>query len=572
MLHSNTLSNWLALGVTADRCVGPWCAVPRSPAVGPTSTRPTARLCAQLPGGHEISGLARRARLGPLPRTAGWAGLAGSTPAPAPFCGGVPGQAGRRETALRSVAHLSARTSSPGLGARLPPHPFGNGALGLRRGRLRPQPQASGPGPARTGQRCAPVSAHGQHPLPGRPLAARGSVRPGDLPGHQAHHRLGEGEQPQGLCAPPLRQDPATARRPRLQARLQARRKQRHPPAAAPPTGGRRRTPLAAATTRRRGPAASGLLQTDKGHYYWGYASGVVATKVPGWGEVVLPTDPDLQSRDASYFLPLWPAPKQSRLRPFGALDKAFDAHYVYDYFHQAGGFAAVPWADRADHRKTFSPDGLPLCAAGLPMPRTGTFWQKSNCLVPHEDARYGCPLADTQDAVCPVAHDNWAKGGCITTLPTSPGNRVRHELDRQSEAFKQRRRLCVRVPRLRQSAPSLPESAGGLCVCASALTLFSSQQPLRGLQAVGHADGQRILCPFELQREPPLIAGLAQNPDDRCQVYLTFPYDGAGEAGSVQAPVDMGGLLRARLAEVLEVHQGHQVGQARAQRRWGSG
>jgi hypothetical protein len=63
--------------------------------------------------------------------------------------------------------------------------------------------------------------------------------------------------------------------------------------------------------------------------YYWGYASGVVATKVPGWGEFVLveltlPFD----RPDVAYFHPLM-AMTEQRLgfRPkFGALDAAYDA------------------------------------------------------------------------------------------------------------------------------------------------------------------------------------------------------------------------------------------------------
>jgi len=35
------------------------------------------------------------------------------------------------------------------------------------------------------------------------------------------------------------------------------------------------------------------------------------------------------------------------------------------------------------------------------------------------------------------VNHKNWAKKGCVTTLPDSPGVQVRHELDRQSEEYK---------------------------------------------------------------------------------------------------------------------------------------
>jgi hypothetical protein len=65
------------------------------------------------------------------------------------------------------------------------------------------------------------------------------------------------------------------------------------------------------------------------GEYYWGYASGVVATKVPGWGEFVLAelTQP-FDCSDVSYFFPLM-ADTERRLDfcpPFGALDAAYDA------------------------------------------------------------------------------------------------------------------------------------------------------------------------------------------------------------------------------------------------------
>ncbi|MFN8497133.1 MAG: hypothetical protein U0641_04695 [Anaerolineae bacterium] len=50
---------------------------------------------------------------------------------------------------------------------------------------------------------------------------------------------------------------------------------------------------------------------------------------------------------------------------PFGAFDAAFDTFYVYDAFHNAGGFAAVPFVARAKHtHRTFDAQGLPRCAA----------------------------------------------------------------------------------------------------------------------------------------------------------------------------------------------------------------
>ncbi|RRR67392.1 MAG: hypothetical protein EI684_19055 [Candidatus Viridilinea halotolerans] len=94
----------------------------------------------------------------------------------------------------------------------------------------------------------------------------------------------------------------------------------------------------------------------------WGYASGVVATRLPDDTEVVLAerTRPFNES-DPSYFAPLM-AQVEARLgrRPrFGTWDAAYDAHYVYEYFHQAGGFAAVPFVG-GPHRgkRQFAADG----------------------------------------------------------------------------------------------------------------------------------------------------------------------------------------------------------------------
>jgi hypothetical protein len=98
-------------------------------------------------------------------------------------------------------------------------------------------------------------------------------------------------------------------------------------------------------------PAKEGQPVSEKvsiGEYYWGYASGVVATKVPDVGEFVLAElTQTFDHGDLTYFLPLM-AQVEQRLGfrpPFGAADAAFDAFYVYDYFHSPDhdGFAAVP-------------------------------------------------------------------------------------------------------------------------------------------------------------------------------------------------------------------------------------
>jgi len=144
---------------------------------------------------------------------------------------------------------------------------------------------------------------------------------------------------------------------------------------------------------------------------------------------------------DVSYFFPLMAATEQ-RLGfrpPYAALDAAFDAFYVYDYFHNAGGFAAIPFSERGGHKtRPFAADGAPLCAAGLPMHLKYRFLDRST-LVEHERGRYVCPLQwpGICAQTCPVNDAHWAKGGCVSTLPLSPGARLRHTLDRHSDDYR---------------------------------------------------------------------------------------------------------------------------------------
>ena len=120
----------------------------------------------------------------------------------------------------------------------------------------------------------------------------------------------------------------------------------------APGTAGQATPP-----TPTHNPRAANTIAV--GEFYWGYASGVVATKVPDWGEFVLAelTQPFNQP-DVSYFQPLMTATEQ-RLGfrpPYAAFDAAFDAFYIYEYFDQPlapapdalHGFAAVPFWNAA--------------------------------------------------------------------------------------------------------------------------------------------------------------------------------------------------------------------------------
>jgi hypothetical protein len=200
------------------------------------------------------------------------------------------------------------------------------------------------------------------------------------------------------------------------------------------------------------------------GEYHWGYASGVVATKVPGWGEFVLAelTLP-FNEPDVAYFFPLM-AETERRLgfRPkYGAFDAAYDAFYVYEHFHRENqpiedGFAAVPRSKRGGKRRQFNPKGLPLCEAGLAMPLKYTFTCKTT-RIEHERGRYYCPLVypERTDKECPIGHKNWPKG-CITTIATSVGARIRHQLDRESELYKDVYKQRTATERVNSQAKAL--------------------------------------------------------------------------------------------------------------------
>lgn len=202
--------------------------------------------------------------------------------------------------------------------------------------------------------------------------------------------------------------------------------------------GCKERSNQKARTPTTEGQAASTV---SVGTFYWGYASGIVVAKIEGYGEIVLAelTQP-FNASETSYFFPLMQQVEDrlGRKPRFGALDAAFDAVYVYDYFHEAGGFAAVPRAERGRKSdRTFSPDGLPLCDAGLPMPLKSTYTDR-NGLVPQQKGRYVCPLlfAEKKADACPIAHTRWPDGGCLTTMSTSHGARIRYQLDREGDDY----------------------------------------------------------------------------------------------------------------------------------------
>lgn len=205
------------------------------------------------------------------------------------------------------------------------------------------------------------------------------------------------------------------------------------------------------------------------GEFYWGYGSGIIVVKVPMWGEFVLAelTQP-FDKSDVSYFFPLMQQTEQKLgFRPrFGTFDAAFDAFYVYEYFHRPDdpdAFAAVPFSEKGGYKsRQFNPQGLPICEAGLAMPLLFTYTDRTVTIVEHERGKYVCPFFSKGvknkfvKQNCPIHHKNARKGGCTATMPTSIGARLRYSLDRHSQAYKEIYKQRSATERINSQAVSL--------------------------------------------------------------------------------------------------------------------
>lgn len=254
-------------------------------------------------------------------------------------------------------------------------------------------------------------------------------------------------------------------------------------------------------TPTKEGKSADTISLKDK-EFYWGYASGAVVAKLPGWGEFVLAEMTDtFDKADVRFFFPLMEQVEQRLgFRPrFAALDAAFDAFYVYDYFHSDDhdGFAAVPLKQPNVQPRQFDEAGLPLCDAGLPMPVRKRYTDRTKAIMPHQRAIHACPLLfpEPSGTVCPIAHKQWNKGGCSVNLPTSPGVRLRHALDRSSETYKFVYRQRTAVER----------------IFSQAKFLGMERPKLRNQQAIANLNTMIYLL-INLRALQQVLAKLAQN------------------------------------------------------------
>ena len=256
---------------------------------------------------------------------------------------------------------------------------------------------------------------------------------------------------------------------------------------------------VVASSTPTKDPVPASTVAV--GEFYWGYGSGVVVVKVPEWGEFVLAemTQP-FDKSDVSYFFPLMhQAEQRLGFRPrFGSFDAAFDAFYVYEYFHRAddpSAFAAVPFSEKGGYKsRKFSQDGLPICEAGLAMPLLFTYTDRTVTLIEHERGKYVCPFFSKNiknkfiKQSCPIHHKRARKGGCTATMPTSIGARLRYSLDRQSQIYKDVYNQRSATERINSQAVSLgierPMLRNGKAI-ANINTLIYTLINLRFLQRI---------------------------------------------------------------------------------------
>lgn len=113
-----------------------------------------------------------------------------------------------------------------------------------------------------------------------------------------------------------------------------------------------------------------------------------------------------------------------------------------------------------------------------------------------HQRGRYACPLAFPQPTgqSCPIQHKNWPKG-CVTTLATSVGARIRHQLDRESQSFKDIYKQRTAAERINSQAVELgierPKLRNGQAI-ANQNTLIYVLINLRALHRLRRKKAQR--------------------------------------------------------------------------------
>ena len=135
-------------------------------------------------------------------------------------------------------------------------------------------------------------------------------------------------------------------------------------------------------------------------------------------------------------------------------------------------------------------------------MPPRYTFRNKTT-RVEHDRIRYACPLRwpELTAEACPVNHKQWPKGACTTTIPASRGARLRYQLDRESQAYKDVYKQRTATERINSQAVQLgierPRLRNGQAI-AHLNTLIYILINLRALQRIRQRKANRGSAPLE--------------------------------------------------------------------------
>jgi hypothetical protein len=102
----------------------------------------------------------------------------------------------------------------------------------------------------------------------------------------------------------------------------------------------------------------------EKKEYLWGYGTGITVSRDPTDGEFVVAEETrTFEQHDSRYFFPLI-TQTETRMehgpKRFTA-DAAFDAWYIYEHIHQAGGKAYIAFNSHGFAYPVFGPNGHPL-------------------------------------------------------------------------------------------------------------------------------------------------------------------------------------------------------------------
>ena len=187
-------------------------------------------------------------------------------------------------------------------------------------------------------------------------------------------------------------------------------------------------------------PSVSAKPKPEQKEYLWGYGTGITVSRDPTYGEFVVAEETrTFDQHDSRYFFPLI-APTETRIghgpKRFTA-DAAFDAWYIYEHIHNAGGKAYIAFNSHGFAYPTFGLNGHPLCPDGREM--IGQYQYYDATRGYHAEVNK-CPILSRFNAsaeTCRIQHPQFVKGvGCVKYRNLELGAQLRVQLDRQSDEY----------------------------------------------------------------------------------------------------------------------------------------